>query len=95
MARCPTCEGTGEITRTKRDGVSVFPTVEGLHIYLAERGADLTGKEVVELDGRLSDDVDLDADAGALLLKPDRVVSVHPLRRDLLEPSAATGETSP
>ena len=65
--------------------MSVFPTVEGLHRYLAERDADLAGKEVVELCGHLSGDVDLDADAGALLVRPERIVGTRPLRRDLLE----------
>ena len=38
---CPACEGSGEITRTKRAGVSVFPTAAGLYRYLAEREAEL------------------------------------------------------
>ena len=85
MARCPTCEGTGEITRTKRDGVSVFPTIDGLYWYLAERGAVLGSQGIVELDGRLSEDEDLDADAGAVLIRPERVVSAHPLSDERLE----------
>jgi hypothetical protein len=34
---------------------------------------------VVELAGRLSEERDLDADAGALLVLPERVVAVEPL----------------
>ena len=86
--RCPSCDGTGEITRTTRDGVSVFPTLEGLYLYLAERGGESDRRVVVELDGPLSDDVDLDADAGALLVKPARIVAVHPLRDDLMTDAA-------
>jgi hypothetical protein len=86
--RCPSCEGTGEVTRTTREGVSVVPTIEGLYLYLAERGGEADGKVIVELDGPLSGDVDLDAEAGALLVKPERVVAVRPLRDDLMREAA-------
>ena len=76
---CPTCEGDGEITRTRRRGVSVFPTIAGLRRYLADREIDPEGEAIVELDGPLSDDRDLDADSGALLIRPNEVVAVHPL----------------
>ena len=74
---CPACEGDGTIDRTRRRGVSVFPSADGLYRYIAERdaeGADL----VVELEGRLSGERDLDADAGALLIRPTRIVATHP-----------------
>jgi len=77
--RCPACEGTGEISRTRREGVSVFPTELGLYAYFLERDAQLTGKTMVELDGPLSGDVDLDADAGALLVRPERIVEARPI----------------
>ena len=76
---CPTCEGDGKITRTRRRGVSVFPTIAGLRRYLADRGIDPEGHAIVELDGPLSDDRDLDADSGALLILPTDVIAVHPL----------------
>ncbi len=76
---CPTCEGDGEITRTRRRGVSVLPTIAGLRRYLADRDVDPEGCAIVELDGPLSDDRDLDADSGALLIFPREVVAVHPL----------------
>jgi len=83
---CPTCQGSGEIHRTRRHGVAVFPSREGLYRYLAwKNDADVDGKVVVELVGKLSDDCDLDADHGALLVFPDRVVSVEPLDEDLIE----------
>jgi hypothetical protein len=74
---CPSCEGDGVIDRTKRRGISVFPSVEGLYRYMAERDAD-SEDLVVELDGELSGDRDLDADAGALLVLPTRVVATQP-----------------
>jgi hypothetical protein len=59
--------------------VSAFPTREGLLRYLRERGADLEGCVILELDAALSADTDLDADRGALLVLPKRVVAEHPL----------------
>jgi hypothetical protein len=77
---CPTCEGNGEIRRTRRHGLAVFPSREGLYRYLAWKSdAGVEGKVVVELQGELSEDVDLDADHGALLVFADSVVSVEPL----------------
>ena len=76
---CPACEGTGEITRVERRGISAFPSLDGLYRYLIERDADLNDSVVVELDAALSDDVDLDADCGAVLVHPTRVVARHPI----------------
>jgi hypothetical protein len=76
---CPACEGDGEIDRTTRIGVSVFPSIEGLVRYLSERKVDTAGCHVVALAGELTGDRDLDADAGALLIKPTRVLGEHPL----------------
>jgi hypothetical protein len=81
---CPACGGSGEIDHTERRGVAVFPSREGLYRYLAWKDADLDGKVVVELAGALSDDRDLDADHGALLIFPDRVVSVEPLDSEVV-----------
>jgi hypothetical protein len=88
--RCPACEGSGAITRTRRRGVSVFPSAEGLIRYLTERGEDPAGCVLVELDGPLSGDVDLDADRGALLILPVRVIGT---RRH--GPAGAFGITEP
>lgn len=81
---CPTCEGTGEIHRTERHGIAVFPTREGLYRYLAVKGAEVEGRVVVELDGPFSDDLDLDADEGALLVHPQRLVGVEPLDAEVV-----------
>ena len=80
---CPACEGDGQIDRTTRRGVSVFPSMEGLLRYLAEREVDTAGSEVVVLEGELTGDRDLDADAGALLIKPTRVLGACPLEETL------------
>jgi len=82
---CPTCQGSGEIHRTQRQGIAVFPTREGLYRYLAwKNDASIEGKVVVELAGKLSDDCDLDADHGALLVFPEELVSVEPLDAEVV-----------
>lgn len=83
---CPTCQGDGEIHRTQRRGIAVFPRREGLYRYLAwKNDAEVDGKVIVEMEGPLSDDCDLDADHGALLVLPERLVSVTPLDEKLVE----------
>ena len=81
---CPVCLGDGHIDRTRRTGLAVFPAREGLYRYLAEKNAAVAVKIVVELEGRLSDQRDLDADAGALLVIPERIASVTPLDVELI-----------
>jgi hypothetical protein len=77
---CPTCQGSGEIQRTQRRGIAVFPRREGLYRYLAwKNDASIENKVVVEMSGELSDDCDLDADHGAMLIFPQHLVSVEPL----------------
>jgi hypothetical protein len=83
---CPTCEGSGEITRTKRSGVSAFPSLAGLYRYLAEREADLGDGVILELEGRLSEDRDLDADSGAVLIYPTAVLARHEVDHGRLVP---------
>jgi hypothetical protein len=75
--RCPTCEGDGIINRTKRDGVSVFPTIPGLLRYLSQDHREFDDHVIVELEGELTDDLDLDAERGALLVRPTHIVDVH------------------
>jgi hypothetical protein len=57
----------------------VFPSLEGLRRYLADRQVDVDGCVAVELEGILTGDRDLDADAGALWIRATRVVATHPL----------------
>jgi hypothetical protein len=82
---CPTCQGSGEIHRTEREGIAVFPARQGLYRYLAwKNDAKVEDKVVVELAGELSDDCDLDADHGALLIFPRELVSVEPLDAEVV-----------
>jgi len=74
---CPSCEGDGQITRVERNGISSFPKLDGLHRYLVERHADLSRHVILELEGELSEDRDLDADEGAILSQPTRIVGCH------------------
>lgn len=82
---CPACLGDGQIDHTRRAGLAVFPAREGLYRYLAEKNANVNGKVVVELEGRPSEERDLDADAGALLVLPERIASVAPLDIELIK----------
>jgi hypothetical protein len=83
---CPACLGNGRIDHTVRHGVAAFPSVAGLYRYLAgEPEAQIEGKAIVELVGPISDERDLDADAGALLICPERIVSVAPLDPSIVE----------
>ena len=72
--RCPTCGGSGEIDDSSRDGISVFPDENGLLRYMLERDADLDRALVVELEGEPTEEEDFDADEGALLIRPTRLV---------------------
>lgn len=83
--KCPTCKGTGEITDSERRGVSVFPDADGLYRYMLRRDADMAGSLVVELEGEESDDVDFDADEGALLVFPTKIVRTTDLDRRRIE----------
>src|SRR3954453_20503682 len=76
---CPACEGSGVIDHTTRRGVSAFPSMKGLYRYLVERNADLEGCVVLEFVAEPSDERDLDADAGAVLVHPISVLARHPV----------------
>ncbi|MFL5901796.1 MAG: hypothetical protein ACJ75S_11445 [Solirubrobacterales bacterium] len=45
----------------------------------------MEGKAVVELEGTIGEERDLDADAGALLVCPERIVEVSPLNARLMD----------
>src|SRR4051794_38116817 len=87
---CPACEGTGEIDDSERDGVSVFPDLDGLYRYMVSRDADLEDGVLVALEGVPSDDEDFDADEGALLIHPSRIVDVRQLDRDRIRALAGS-----
>ena len=84
-ARCPACQGSGEVDDSCRDGVSVFPDESGLYRYMVRRGADLVDSVVVELEGRPTEDEDFDADEGALLVRPTRIVDCREPDWDQIE----------
>ena len=79
---CPACEGSGYITDAQRKGVSVFPDEDGLYRYLIKREARLEGRVLVVLEGELSEDEDVDADEGALLVRPTRIVDARDVDMD-------------
>ena len=82
---CPACEGSGEIDDSCRDGISVFPDEDGLYRYMIKREADLDGCRLVELEGERTPDEDFDADEGAVLIRPTRVVEARDLDHDRVE----------
>jgi hypothetical protein len=63
----------------------VFGDVDALYRYMAERDADVDDAVLVELEGEPSDDDDFDADEGALLVHPTRIVSVSEPDRERLK----------
>jgi hypothetical protein len=82
-ARCPVCRGSGTIDAAPRHGVSAFPTLAGLCRYMLAKGADLDGCVVVELEAAPAEDVDFDADRGALLVLPVEIVRCTPIDGEL------------
>ena len=85
-AECPACEGSGEIDDSAREGISVFPDEDGLYRYMLRRDADLDEQcQLVELEGEQSEDEDFDADEGALLVHPRRIVATRPLDWDRID----------
>jgi hypothetical protein len=74
---CPACQGSGRIDEPARRGVSVFPDEDGLYRYLIKREGRLEGRVLVVLEGELSEDEDVDADEGALLVRPRAIVEVR------------------
>lgn len=88
---CPVCRGTGAVDGKPRRGVSVFPTVEGLYHYLLTTEAELVGM-LVELEADPSDDVDFDADQGAVLVIPRAVERMRAIEPDAVETIRALTE---
>jgi hypothetical protein len=64
-----------------RRGLSAFPTAEALYHYLLAREADLVGN-LVAFEADLSDDIDFDADEGAILVLPTSIESLRPVEPD-------------
>jgi hypothetical protein len=81
---CPACKGSGRITESERRGISVFPDRDWLYRYMVKRDTDIEGSLIVELEGERSADVDFDADEGALLVFPTRIMRAAPPDRERL-----------
>jgi hypothetical protein len=82
--KCPVCRGTGEVDGKPRQGVSVFPTAEALYRYLVVREADLVGI-LVELEAEPADEVDFDADQGAILVIPTAIERTRQVEPDAID----------
>ena len=76
--------GTDDDTR---EGVSCCRSLEALATYFAGRGANLRGSIVVEIEGDEAPDADWDADEGAVLLRPTRIVRTMSLREAGIRPT--------
>jgi RecJ-like exonuclease len=75
---CPACGGSGEVDHETRSGVSAFLDEEALYRYLIDHDARLDGSvRLIEMEGALSEQRDFDADEGALLIHPTRIVDVR------------------
>ena len=82
---CPVCRRTGKTDGKPRHGVSVFPTLDGLYHYMLAKDADLDACVVLELEAQPADDVDFDADQGAMLVIPTEIYDCARVDRDRLE----------
>jgi hypothetical protein len=74
--QCDACDGAGEVEDVRR-GVSCCESVEDLKEYFADRGAEIEGCWLIELEGELSDDDDHDAGSAGdpQLVLPSAVIS--------------------
>jgi hypothetical protein len=82
---CPVCRGSGVVDGERRQGVSVYPRLEGLYHYMLASDAELDGCLVVELEAKRAADVDFDADEGALLAVPSAICACAPPDQGLID----------
>jgi DnaJ-class molecular chaperone len=80
---CPVCRGSGHVDGKSRHGVSVFPTIEALYHYMLAKGADVEDCVIVELEGEPAGDLDFDADQGAMLVIPHRILGCAAVDRKM------------
>ena len=76
---CGECDGRGEHAIGSQQGVSVCRSRESLIGYLAGRSPSLAGVHLVEMEGEECDEEDIDADEGAVLIRPTRIVRISTL----------------
>lgn len=86
---CDKCGGAGTTlyecrSCLERGAESGCPSAEGLYRYLIERDGNVDGRLIVALEGRPSEERDLDADVGALLIHPERILEVRPVDREIV-----------
>jgi hypothetical protein len=75
---CDDCRGAGYVEDTeRRGGVSCCRTYEELMTYFGRRDAALEDTVLVVLEGAESDIEDFDAEEGAVLVRPARIVKVR------------------
>lgn len=76
---CPACRGEGQEQVEEQRGVSVCRSLGDLRRYMEERSPYLGDTVVVvELEGVECEERDMDHEAGAVLVRPTRIVSVRP-----------------
>ena len=92
-SKCPVCRGTGEVDGGPRRGLTVFPTAEALYHYLLATEANVVGT-LVELEAELAEDVDFDADQGAILVIPTAIENTRPIEPDALATIRSLSETA-
>ncbi|VEI04091.1 Uncharacterised protein [Acidipropionibacterium jensenii] len=68
---------TGELVEDVRYGVSACESIEDLAAYVAQTGVGGDNPVIVEFEAELADDDDHDADLGAVLTWPTRIVGVY------------------
>lgn len=76
---CEICNGDREVKDNTRHGISCCESLQQLENYFETRSADLANVVVVAFEGRESDEEDWDADEGAVLVFPSKIVWVKSL----------------
>lgn len=83
-ADCTDCDGH-QWVEDIRDGISACDSLDALYAYWQVAGGDLDDAVIVEMDATRSTDRDHDADLGAVLVHPYRIVSVTPVTDEIAE----------
>ena len=68
---------TGELVEDIRYGVSACESIEDLASYVAQSGIEVSDPVIVAFEADLADDEDHDADLGAVLTFPRRIIGVY------------------
>lgn len=84
---CLGCHAQGYVEDV-RYGVSACKREDDLYEYMTSHHAYMVGAVIVEIEGELSDDEDHDADDGAVLILPTRIVSTRPVPQEWIDDAA-------